>query len=222
MYIFQPDRYLLDKQIKKFAHYISGRVLDVGAGTINRYQKYFKADEYITTDYLPGPNISIVASADNLPFADGEFDAVVSTQVFEHLEFPEKAAAEISRVLKIGGHLLVTIPQTNELHEEPHDYFRYTRYGLEALFCHHGFKLIEIDQRGGYYVMMCQMKTRFLMQRYNLYERPWLGHLMSKMFKIMYLWSDWRDRRDSRFDNRRHAIGWVAIFEKQDSNSFYD
>ena len=132
MYIFQPDRYLLDKQIRKFSHYIKGKVLDVGAGEVNRYGKYFKFDEYIKMDPRHGDKVDLVGSADNIPLDSESIDSIVCTQVFEHLENPQKSAEEIYRVLKKGGHVLLTVPQMNELHEEPYDFFRYTKFGLKS------------------------------------------------------------------------------------------
>src|SRR3989344_3390929 len=151
MYIFQPDRYLLEKQIKQASKYVTGRVLDVGAGEFDRYGGVFTCREYIRMDIGAGLNVDVVGSADNIPFADSSFDSVVSTQVFEHLANPLKAAKEVHRVLRAGGMLLITVPQWNELHSEPHDYWRYTKYGFIELFERNGFKVVEYDQRGGFF-----------------------------------------------------------------------
>ena len=119
MYIFQPERFLLNKQIRKFSHFIKGKVLDVGAGTGDRYSDSFDSDEYIRMDIEDGEGIDMVGRAENIPMEDEVIDSVVCTQVFEHLQFPEKSASEIYRVLKKGGNVLITVPQMNEMHEEP-------------------------------------------------------------------------------------------------------
>lgn len=110
MYIFQPDRVLLAQQVKKYSHYINGRVLDVGAGDFSRYISFFNHKEYIKMDIKKSENIDVVGRVEDLPFENDSFDSVVCTQVFEHVANPFKAASEIYRVLKKGGHCLITVP----------------------------------------------------------------------------------------------------------------
>ena len=170
MYIFQPDRYLLRKQISKIAHFIYGDVLDVGAGDRSRYDDLFKFYSYTKMDIKTGPNVDVSGSADKIPFSDAKFDSVVCTQVFEHLPHPYRGAREIARVLKPGGQLLLTVPQMNELHEEPHDYFRYTKYGLTVLFENVGLRLVHMEARGGYWSMLVQINIRYMTDLLNLYK----------------------------------------------------
>jgi SAM-dependent methyltransferase len=214
MYIFQPDRYLLDKQIRSFSHYISGKVLDVGAGEVNRYGKYFKSDEYIKMDPRHGDKVDLVGSADNIPLQDGSIDSVVCTQVFEHLENPQKSAKEIYRVLKKGGHVLLTVPQMNELHEEPYDFFRYTKFGLKSMFEKVGFSVEAMDQRGGYYSTIAQMKIRHAIDKYGLYKNKILGKIFAPFCKIYGKLAIFLDLRDQSVSNRKHAIGWCIVLKK--------
>lgn len=214
MYIFQPDRYLLDKQIKKSGKYISGKVLDVGAGEINRYSDHFNYTEYVRMDIRHGDKVDLVGSADNIPSSDNIFDSVVCTQVFEHLEFPEKSAKEIYRVLKPGGFVLITVPQMNELHEEPYDFFRYTKYGLQSLFMSVGFKVIEVEPRGGFFSTCAQMKIRYYIDKYSLYKKPICGTIFSFFSSICGRYAIWRDKLDTSIANRKHTIGWCIVLQK--------
>ncbi len=214
MYIFQPERYLLVKQIKKLGHYIHGRVLDVGAGSFDRYSTFFKYDEYIRMDIFEGPNIDVLGSADALPFPDASFDSLVSTQVFEHLADPFKAAQEAFRVLKRGGVILVTVPQINELHEEPHDYWRYTRFGLQELFEKQGFELVQIDKRGGFFTVITQTTIRYCIDRFNLYQHRLWGRIFNKLFSIIASAMMYCDSLDNHLANRKNALGWCAVFKK--------
>lgn len=115
--------------------YIRGRTLDVGAGT-GKYASLIRetATEYLATDVTQGPKIDVVASAEKLPFPDASFDTVVCTQVMEHLPHPWIAATEMARVLRPGGHVIVTAPFMQGSHADPSDFFRYTPAGLAALF----------------------------------------------------------------------------------------
>jgi len=215
MYIFQPDRYLLDKQIKATGKYISGKVLDVGAGEFNRYSGYFKYTEFVRMDPRHTKHADVVGSADNIPLPDNSFDSVVCTQVFEHLEFPEKSAMEIYRVLKPGGHLLVTVPQMNELHEEPFDFFRYTKFGLISLFGRAGFETVLVDQRGGYYSTIAQMKIRYMIDRFHLYENKIVGKLFAPFCKMYGRFSIFLDTLDRSTANQKHTIGWCILLKKK-------
>jgi len=214
MYIFQPERFLLSKQIKKASRYISGKVLDVGAGTGDRYSGSFNYDEYIRMDIKSGEGIDLVGRAENIPLKDQSVDSVVCTQVFEHLNLPEKSASEVYRVLKTGGHLLITVPQMNEMHEEPNDFFRYTKFGLKDLFERQGFKTVYSNQRGGFFTTLAQMRMRYLIDRYKLYSKPFIGRFFSKLFYIYGNYMMWRDRLDRSTANRKHAIGWCFVFKK--------
>lgn len=214
MYIFQPDRYLLEKQIKVVSHYIKGKVLDLGAGDFNRYGHLFNCDEYLKMDIRSGPNVDIVGSADNIPFPDQHFDSIISTQVFEHLPNFEKAAKEVSRVLKSGGYFLLTVPQWSELHEEPHDYWRFTNFGLIELLKMNGLSLIVLDRRGGFFTMNSQITIRYLIDRFNLYKHHFWGKVFNNIFYILGKIGIFMDSLDTSEANRKHTIGWCAVFKK--------
>ena len=214
MKIFQLDRYLLARQVEAMGHYISGRTLDLGAGHFDRYGRVFNCSEYVKMDVEKHDGIDVIGRAENIPFQDNSFDSVVSTQVFEHVSDPEKSAREVYRVLKTGGHLLVTVPQTNELHSEPNDYWRFTRFGLENLFCKCGFEMIEWDQRGGFFVNMSQQTFRYFIDRFRLYSRKYAGRICNRLFSMVGRLAMWLDFCDSSSANRKHTIGWCAVFRK--------
>ena len=91
-----------------------------------------------------------------LPFRDGAFDAAVHIVTIEHLSEPARALAEIARTLRPGGRLLIAAPHQWEVHQAPHDYFRYTRHGLEYLLRKCGYDAIEIRPAGGYFRMLAR------------------------------------------------------------------
>lgn len=74
---------------------------------------------------------------------------VLCTNVLEHVPRPWDAINEIARVLEPGGWLILSVPHLSAIHEAPHDYFRYTRYGLESLLGTRGLKVLEIREAGG-------------------------------------------------------------------------
>ena len=214
MYIYQIERTLITKQLARYARYITGDVLDIGGGEQNRYKKLFQYQTFTALDIRSGPKVDIVASAENIPLPDGSKDSVLSTQMLEHVKYPEKCVQEMYRVLRKGGHALITAPQWNELHSEPHDYWRYTKYGLIELFERNGFKLVEYEQRGGFFTTMGQMWIRYFIDRLSLHRHPVLGRIFSKLFEVKGAIVIFLDRHDRSPANRKHAIGWCFVFVK--------
>ena len=84
----------------------------------------------VNVDFLPYPNVDVVASADDLPFLDDSVDGLVSISVLEHLRDPDSALAEMLRVLKPGGVLVLFVPFIAGFHASPVDFNRYTSEGL--------------------------------------------------------------------------------------------
>lgn len=124
--------------------YIRGKTLDFGAGSA-KYRNLIipHTDEYLTFDVVPGEHVDIIGDAHKPPFADNAFDTVISTQMLEHVEKPWAVIAEIRRILKPGGLCILTAPFMIPYHADPHDFFRYTKEGLESLFKNEGFKIEE-------------------------------------------------------------------------------
>ena len=136
--------------------YVRGRVLDVGCGH-QVYRDWFEAQPYIGVDVTredSSPNVVALGGA--LPFADESFDAVLCTQVLEHVPNPFELMSEVARVLRRGGHLVLTAPQAWHLHEVPHDYFRYTRFGLAHLAQSHGLAVVRVQAQGKTFVHLGQ------------------------------------------------------------------
>lgn len=133
----------LDRAIKRHAAGLHGDLLDVGCGT-KPYQPYFRTASYVGLEIEGNnPGADFHYDGHTFPFDDGRFDAVVCNQVLEHVFNPERFLSEIARVLKPGGRLLLTIPFVWDEHEQPHDFARYSSFGLAHLLRERGF---EIEQ----------------------------------------------------------------------------
>ena len=119
----------LDAFLKKYA--TTGKTLDIGCST-GPYATYFPNRTGL--DIKKTPAVDIVADCHDLHMiGDEQFDCVLCTEVLEHLHTPQQAINEFHRVLKKNGTLILTTRFIYPLHDVPHDYYRYTRYGLEHL-----------------------------------------------------------------------------------------
>jgi len=137
--------------------YVRGRLVDIGCG--DKPLEGFLAeriDEYVGVDFegsLHGlGGVDVVATAYDTKQADQSFDTVLCTTVLEHLEEPEQALREAHRILKPGGCAIYTVPLFWHLHEEPRDFYRYTKYGLRYLFEKTGFEVILVYPCSGFWV----------------------------------------------------------------------
>lgn len=102
---------------------------------------------FINVDLFPLSKVDIVASIDDLPFADNSIDKIIMEASLEHIADPEKTIKEIYRVLKKGGLAFITVPFMVGYHDSPSDYWRWTKEGFRLLL--KDFKIIEIGNKGG-------------------------------------------------------------------------
>lgn len=134
--------------IKRFGKRFNGLVVDLGCGD-QPYKRFLSCDTYVAVDIDFARRPMVVADAQSLPFREGIADGVLCLEVIEHVPTPERVIAEIYRILKPGGLLLLTAPMSWGLHYEPHDYWRFTPYGLCYLLQKHGFLVKEVVRIGG-------------------------------------------------------------------------
>ena len=130
-------------------------VLDAGAGD-RFYEKYFSHARYESTDKNPSPKHDFICDIKSMPRPDSYYDAVINTEVLEHVEYPQKVINEFYRILKPGGQLFLTAPQGWGIHEAPYHFFNFTKYGLKLLFKNAGFKIIFIEPMGGIFWLLAK------------------------------------------------------------------
>jgi SAM-dependent methyltransferase len=149
------SRVWLDRELAAFGASLpeGALVLDAGAGS-QKYaskfsrQRYESADfEQVDKHYQPS---TYVCDLRSIPVEDGRFDAVVFTQVMEHLPEPHLVLAELVRVLKPGGKMFFSAPLYYEEHEKPYDYYRYTQFALKFMFDRAGLDIAELRWLEGF------------------------------------------------------------------------
>lgn len=129
-------------------------VLEVGSQDFNGTVKPLFVDRgcasYVGVDMSAGKGVDVVAPASALPFDPCSFDIVVSTEMLEHDATFWLSLAEMRRVLKPGGLLILTARGFNEknqmmwYHGYPHDYFRFGPGSFEKILAATGFESISV------------------------------------------------------------------------------
>ena len=135
---------------------VRGSLLDVGAGEAPWRELLHPAVAYVAVDIESAAEVGMAKHLEThyyydgttLPFVDARFDSVLCTEVLEHVPDAGKFLAELNRVLTPNGLLILTVPWSAQIHHVPHDYARYTRYGLLTFLQTAGFSQVEIVPRG--------------------------------------------------------------------------
>lgn len=176
----------LSDAMHRYSKCLSGKLLDVGCGT-KPYQSLFDVDEYVGLD-IDSENTRKRGIADEFydgevfPFADQEFDAILCSQVLEHVFSPDQFLGEINRVMKPSAKMVLTVPFVWDEHEQPYDYARYSSFGLKALLESNGFSVLKNEKLGADISTLFQLTNAYLFkisERWNKYVR--LGFTLSVM-----------------------------------------
>ncbi len=132
-----------------------GRLLDLGCGKVPLYRAYRPlVDDIVCVDWAntlhKNPYLDQeVDLSGPLPFEDGAFETVILSDVLEHIPVPQQLLAEIGRVLVPGGKLLLNVPFYYQIHEAPHDYYRFTEFALRRFMELTNLKLLSLYSLGG-------------------------------------------------------------------------
>jgi len=167
---------LTEDALRAAAPLARGRMIDVGCGH-RPYDAIFApfVSEHVgveheavfaataAADHTRGPDV--VYDGRTLPFADASFDTALCVQVLEHTPHPALLLGEIARVLRPAGILLLQAPFSFRLHEEPHDYFRYSPHGLRVLVTEAGFDIERITPLGTFWSLMGHKTCSYLALR---------------------------------------------------------
>ena len=153
----------IESAVRSFGETLApgARVLDAGSGE-GQYRHHFSRCRYTGADLGVGDRewdysgLDVIADLSQLPFREAAFEAALNIVVLEHTREPGRVLAEIARVLKPGGQLLLVAPQEWEVHQMPHDYYRYTRYGLAWLCEQAGLANADIRPIGGYFTLLAR------------------------------------------------------------------
>src|SRR5688572_28681167 len=163
-------RLLTDRYQPAFAAHARGRMLDLGCGKVPFFEAYRAfVDETTCVDWPSSRHDAqhideFCDLSQPLPFDDGMFDTLLSSDVIEHLPDPVLAFREMGRILRPGGTLILNTPFLYMLHETPFDFYRHTRYSLERLAGMAGLEILELEEIGGIGDVMADLAAKALAQ----------------------------------------------------------
>ena len=166
------SRLIADRTVALYAEHLPrfarGRLVDLGCGKAPLYGIYRSLVSSVTcVDWPSSVHASpyldqAVDLGGPLPFADAAFDTIVLSDVLEHLADPAVLWGEMTRVLAPGGHLLLNTPFLYGIHEAPHDFARYTEFGLRRFAGQAGLDVVLLVCVGGSLHVLADLLAKHL------------------------------------------------------------
>jgi SAM-dependent methyltransferase len=215
------SRFIADLQATAYARVIvahaRGRLLDMGCGAVPLYAVYrpFVSD-VICIDWErngeASPHLDLTVDLNGpLPLASESVDTILATDVLEHLVEPAAAVAEAARILRPDGRLIAGVPFMYWIHEQPHDYYRYTEFALRSFAERSGLEVVELAPYGGLPEIFCDMIAKAI----GVYAPPSLRPVLWPIFSVARRLNalPWARRLSTR---SRHSfpLGYVLVARK--------
>ena len=129
-------------------------------------------------------NVDLIGTAYDVPAEDGVADAVISSQLIEHLDDPFKSFEETARLLKKGGLFFMSAPFLYPLHAQPHDFGRHTEFSIEKQLKKYGFEIVEKHRMSGLWFLF-SINIGIYLQAFDrgLIKKIYLAKLLIWFFK---------------------------------------
>lgn len=180
-----------DRFLRKHSTCYKGVLYDLGCGE-TPYRSFFLqyAQQYVGVDWAGSSHdtrVDIAADLNKpLPVASGVADTVVSLSVMEHLCEPQVMLDEAYRILRPGGMIVLQVPWQWWIHEAPHDFFRYTPFGLQYMFHKAGFVDIVVEPQAGFFTTSA-LKWNYFTNRFLRGPRPLRWIIKAGLLPCWYL-----------------------------------
>jgi SAM-dependent methyltransferase len=177
------------------------RILDAGAGECP-YKPFCSHLDYVSQDFsqyhgtgdvgmhtgtFDVSRIDIVSDITNIPVDDASFDAVLCSEVLEHVPYPIKALEELARVLKPGGQLILTAPFISYTHFAPyHFHTGFSRFFYEFHLPKLNFEINEMTPNGNFFEVTAQEVRRIkrVAATYNSRKAGWIDRILVHLLLI--------------------------------------
>ncbi|MDH4203786.1 MAG: class I SAM-dependent methyltransferase [Phycisphaerae bacterium] len=198
-----------DRAIRKYCY---GRVVDLGCGKAPLYALYRDYSTEVTlvdwADTAHKANcLDLECNLNNpLPFQDNAFETIVLSDVLEHIHSPALLWNEMYRILSPGGKILLNTPFYYWLHEIPHDYYRYTEFGLRYLAEQAKFRICELEAIGGFYEIITDLFAK------KLVKTKIIGKPFAAFIQTACLWLTSRGMKKKK--TTPFPFGYFMVVEK--------
>ncbi len=197
-------------------HHAKGRLLDLGCGKAPLYSAYKDyISENVCVDWASSihKNDHLDHECDitkPLPFQSKEFDTIILSDVLEHIPQPESLWEEMSRVLSVNGKIILNVPFFYWLHEQPHDYYRYTEFSLRRFAENAGLKVIHLESIGGSPEVITDIFAK------TIVRVPAIGRFFAKLAQwITYHFTRTGfGERFSKATRRQFPMGYFLVAQK--------
>lgn len=195
------------------AHYARGHLIDLGCGTVPFFGIYRDlVDEVTCVDWPASPHaidhVDLPADLNrpwDLPGA--RFDTILSSSVLEHIWDHDVFWNEAVRVLRPGGKAIIVVPFLYWLHEEPHDYFRWTRHALARACQERGLMVRELEPYAGGPDVLADLIVRAI-AGFNMRLAGWCAELFIRIL------GNGLSRRAAPRSYAKLPLGYLLVAEK--------
>jgi SAM-dependent methyltransferase len=199
--------HLIERSIAGLALRLRGRMIDVGCGRQPYRASFAHLTEIVACDFDGARGtVDFTCPADRIPVEAESFDSVLCTEVLEHVPDPSAVWREFFRILRPGGRVLLTTPMYWPAHEEPYDFWRFTRCGLRRVAEEAGFRVEELWPRGGSWALLAQVGLQTA------------GHYL-RWPSMRRIYNAWALRLDAARNNPSTTMGWTILAAKPEAAS---
>lgn len=207
---------IASQQIKYYQRIINkhtkGFLLDCGCGDVPYYGIYkdsINGSYCIDWEYSPHKQVHVdqfVNLNEKLNISQ-TFDTIILSDVLEHIAEPIQLLSELNKLLNPNGKIIIMVPFMYRLHEEPHDYYRYTEHALRHLLNKSNYSLLEIESYGGIVDVLFDTLNKGFFN--TNFRSKFLNHLYNFISKVGYF---------SRINNERRysfPLGYCVVASKK-------
>ena len=193
-----------------------GRLLDLGCGFVplfDAYKSHVTENICVDWDNTLHKNDYLDYACDltqPLPFRDAEFDTIILSDVLEHMPEPQQLWAEMARILRPGGKVLVSVPFYYWIHEQPYDYYRYTEFALTRFVERSGLTVSQLESLGGAPEVLADVMAK------SVHRVPLVGRAVAMAVQSITLkvGGTGPGRKVSRKSGRLFPIGYFMVAQK--------
>jgi ubiquinone/menaquinone biosynthesis C-methylase UbiE len=185
------------------------RILDAGAGE-QQFKRFCGHLRYVAQDFAQydgtgdgvglqtgtwdQTSLDIVSDIASIPEPDRSFDAIMCTEVFEHIPHPVEALKEFARLLRPEGYLIITAPFCSVTHFAPYHYYTgFSRYFYEHYLKLYGFEILDFQTNGNFFEYVAQetrripsMSVKYAGDSLKIWEKVALKVLLRMLERFTY------------------------------------